>query len=574
MTAKTGYKTRLCAEFLSSKSCDSGNDCKFAHGKRELRTFENPLYKSQMCTAFLQNGFCQLMGDCLFAHSSDEVRADEEEGSTGFTNLPLNESRSVYGSSTTLSGAGHKSRSDGTTAPACHAFQKNGFCTRGVACPYSHIAKSELNTTSGDAESKFKTALCHAYQKNARCSNGDNCRYAHGVDELQPLPNKEPPPSLDPSDPKYKTKLCIKFEKEKRCVNGDNCNFAHGIEEMRSRGEQEEQKLSDRYKTSVCQVFVDKFLCPRGPNCTYAHGRYELRPVGFKGDFDAKILENPRWKCNLCKVFSETQRCKNGDDCGYAHGEKELRSEKPGPPDIRRFKTELCKKLFTTGFCPQGSLCTFAHSNEDLQAQRSAAGVTGNGGGDLMGAGANNGGGSGAGFSLFSADLMNNMGLTGSSSGSGNSSGLLMNPRTGVYDQNMLSGMGKQQQQQQLPQPIGTKPPNKEVEMFSDFLEFMKLKESGILDMLKSSGQSSDQGNHVMSGGGLSGSMSLGNTSMGSTGGAGSSYNPLAGMGMGISNMGVYGQQSGPGGGGPGGFMDLPSMAQASQMRKRKYTPF
>ena len=203
-------------------------------------------------------------------------------------------------------------------------------------------------------------------------------------------------------------------------------------------------------------------------------------------------MENPRWKCNLCKAWCETNRCKNGDDCSYAHGEKELRSEKPGAPDVRRFKTELCKKLFSQGFCPQGSICTFAHSENDLQQNRNLAMV-------------NNSSASGSSKSSPTSLMLNNsnMALAASamfandqtSAGTyqalkmgGGGGGPSMNDRMGQFGMNNSSfqtpGLSAVSNKSGGPMMNRTGP-NKDVEMFSDFLEFMKLKETGVLDALK-----------------------------------------------------------------------------------------
>ena len=70
------YKTTLCAHHKKG-SCELSVNCNFAHGNRELRSFENPLYKAQLCTAYEQGGVCQMGTDCLFAHGEDELRSDD-----------------------------------------------------------------------------------------------------------------------------------------------------------------------------------------------------------------------------------------------------------------------------------------------------------------------------------------------------------------------------------------------------------------------------------------------------------------------------------------------------------------
>ena len=74
--AQTPYKKKLCNNFLKG-NCPAGSDCTFAHGLRELRSFENQIYKSQLCTAFEQGGICQMGNDCLLAHGETEIRTDD-----------------------------------------------------------------------------------------------------------------------------------------------------------------------------------------------------------------------------------------------------------------------------------------------------------------------------------------------------------------------------------------------------------------------------------------------------------------------------------------------------------------
>ena len=312
------------------------------------------------------------------------------------------------------------------------------------------------------------------------------------------------------------------------------------------------------------------------------------------------MSENPRWKCNLCKAWSETNRCKNGDDCSYAHGEKELRSEKPGPPEVRRFKTELCKKLFTQGFCPQGSICTFAHCENDLQQNRNSSlssssktsPVTmmgsmqpnvGYSPGNMFGNEQSNSMMSG-GYKLSSGvvgsgmmDRPGQMGLHGSAAAA-----------AAMHSPTMMANKGAM---------MGRSGPNKDVEMFSDFLEFMKLKETGVLDMIKQatgpSGMMPRQ-QHGASNPAIPTAMSAGGT-MGYSGNMGANspfmnaqFSNAGGLGgpgpmdpMGASSvmpMGMNGQ-SGMGGSTDGrlmgsgmannGLVDYSPMNP--QMRKRKY---
>eukprot|EP00931_Biecheleriopsis_adriatica_P096746 TRINITY_DN7042_c0_g2_i1.p1 TRINITY_DN7042_c0_g2~~TRINITY_DN7042_c0_g2_i1.p1 ORF type:complete len:861 (+),score=259.25 TRINITY_DN7042_c0_g2_i1:35-2617(+) len=68
------YKTRLC-RFFQIGRCSRGN-CKFAHGKQELRMFPD-LRKTSMCRNIVTQGFCDDQS-CSFAHNLDELRATDK----------------------------------------------------------------------------------------------------------------------------------------------------------------------------------------------------------------------------------------------------------------------------------------------------------------------------------------------------------------------------------------------------------------------------------------------------------------------------------------------------------------
>ncbi len=93
----------------------------------------------------------------------------------------------------------------------------------------------------------------------------------------------------------------------------------------------------------------------------------------FSGDFESKILENPKWKCTLCKIFLQSGHC-NRMNCDYAHGEQELRCENPDVPKVIRgnYKTVMCNNWGTKGFCHHENSCTFAHGEHELNAGKDA----------------------------------------------------------------------------------------------------------------------------------------------------------------------------------------------------------
>mmetsp|Transcript_130100 Transcript_130100/g.250761 ORF Transcript_130100/g.250761 Transcript_130100/m.250761 type:complete len:358 (-) Transcript_130100:51-1124(-) len=70
-------KTQLC-RFFSNNQCTRGQECSFAHGMEELRTFPN-LTKTALCKAW-QSNQCSLTSEqCQFAHGLDELRSHREQ---------------------------------------------------------------------------------------------------------------------------------------------------------------------------------------------------------------------------------------------------------------------------------------------------------------------------------------------------------------------------------------------------------------------------------------------------------------------------------------------------------------
>jgi len=64
-----GMKTRLCTYFMDTGVCPSGDNCTFAHGAHEIRSF-----KTRMCK-FVASGTCPQGDKCVFAHSPDEIKS-------------------------------------------------------------------------------------------------------------------------------------------------------------------------------------------------------------------------------------------------------------------------------------------------------------------------------------------------------------------------------------------------------------------------------------------------------------------------------------------------------------------
>lgn len=312
------YKKVLCAHFKRGGTCEVGSNCNFAHGNRELRSFENPLYKAQLCTAYEQGGDCKLGHDCLFAHGEEEIRSDD---------IPV---------------------------------VSTSFASSEALSPASSV--SPVDTSIKDNSRLYKSTLCIHFSRHGSCNLGDSCTFAHGKEDLVNVivPNN--------SDPKYKTKLCLRYAQDKFCPSGDYCVFAHDESELKLLPAAEDAKKTKLFKTTLCHNFSTLGVCPSGKNCGFAHGRFELRPVGFDGNFEAKISENPRWKCTLCKMFLQSGFCTKLN-CDFAHGNEELRVESRENPRVLRsnYKRVMCNNWSSNGHCFHEDTCSFAHGEEELQ---------------------------------------------------------------------------------------------------------------------------------------------------------------------------------------------------------------
>ena len=92
--ANPKYKTTLCKHFDTPQGCSYGEKCQFAHGNRELRSFNaqmmpsmNNLSKSQnsilnykivKCKNFEKDGTCKYGQHCTFAHGDKDLRNKTE----------------------------------------------------------------------------------------------------------------------------------------------------------------------------------------------------------------------------------------------------------------------------------------------------------------------------------------------------------------------------------------------------------------------------------------------------------------------------------------------------------------
>lgn len=65
---KLFIKTKICTHWKNTGSCPSGDECLFAHGTKELKTF-----KHKLCKNYEENGSCPRGKECLFAHGKEEL---------------------------------------------------------------------------------------------------------------------------------------------------------------------------------------------------------------------------------------------------------------------------------------------------------------------------------------------------------------------------------------------------------------------------------------------------------------------------------------------------------------------
>lgn len=71
------YKTEICRNFKERSRCIYGDQCQFAHGRRELRDFvRNNKYKTKLCQKYWVSGYCVYGPRCNFLHDEDKEMAE------------------------------------------------------------------------------------------------------------------------------------------------------------------------------------------------------------------------------------------------------------------------------------------------------------------------------------------------------------------------------------------------------------------------------------------------------------------------------------------------------------------
>ncbi|VDP18115.1 unnamed protein product [Soboliphyme baturini] len=138
---------------------------------------------------------------------------------------------------------------DKTGAAIC-AFFLNSSCSKGVQCPFRHVAGE-------------KSVVCKHWLRGL-CKKGDQCEFLHEYD-LSKMPecyffskynacsNKECP--FRHIDPESKIKDCAWYDRG-FCRNGPHCKNRHR-------------------RRVMCLSYLNGF-CPDGPECKYSHPRFDI----------------------------------------------------------------------------------------------------------------------------------------------------------------------------------------------------------------------------------------------------------------------------------------------------------
>ncbi|TRY67067.1 hypothetical protein TCAL_03104 [Tigriopus californicus] len=73
------YKTEVCRNFKERSKCVYGEQCQFAHGRRELRdVVRNAKYKTKHCQKYWITGYCAYGPRCNFLHNEQEGTPSQE----------------------------------------------------------------------------------------------------------------------------------------------------------------------------------------------------------------------------------------------------------------------------------------------------------------------------------------------------------------------------------------------------------------------------------------------------------------------------------------------------------------
>jgi hypothetical protein len=97
---KKYYKLKLCYSYEKNKKCDKGNDCTYAHGKEELKSYKKECINGLACfkkdcqfshpedwnyrnnvktCEYYMNGFCKNGDNCDFKHIKEDIEINTDE---------------------------------------------------------------------------------------------------------------------------------------------------------------------------------------------------------------------------------------------------------------------------------------------------------------------------------------------------------------------------------------------------------------------------------------------------------------------------------------------------------------
>jgi butyrate response factor 1 len=72
-TPSDKYKTELCRPYLETRHCKYGSRCRYAHGKKELKTVNrHPNFRTVLCLPYHYEGVCTYGVRCCYIHNADE----------------------------------------------------------------------------------------------------------------------------------------------------------------------------------------------------------------------------------------------------------------------------------------------------------------------------------------------------------------------------------------------------------------------------------------------------------------------------------------------------------------------
>jgi len=257
------------------------------------------------CFTWQKRGNCSLGDSCRYYHGGLPLKNSQK------CPRPANESTK---SSAQYQVSGKLLLPGKLKTKPCFSWQNQGNCAHGDACKFIHgvvtgskkpgpprnVASSHeyeglFNEDSESEGSVLSQGLkpCFARQKQGGCSLGDACRYSHGEGKRLArdfgIGNKASAQVEVRGSDKFKTKPCFSWQDQGNCAHGDACKFIHGVvpgskkpgpprnvassheyeglfnEDSESEGSVLSQGLKPCFAWQKCGS------CSRGDSCPYGH---------------------------------------------------------------------------------------------------------------------------------------------------------------------------------------------------------------------------------------------------------------------------------------------------------------